>query len=67
MEDFLRYFSKVKNSAQFSVMTKIDGIVVGVRGRLKREGMYEYLLLIHLLVQQKRMQHCRAIIVVVVV
>ena len=43
MEEFLRQFSKVKNSARGSLMTKIGGIGVGMGQRLKREGMYEYL------------------------
>ena len=31
-------------------------------GRLKREGMYLYLPLIHTVVQQKLTQHCKAVI-----
>ena len=34
----------------------------GVGGRFKREGIYVYLQLIHFLVQQKLIQHCKAII-----
>ena len=33
-----------------------------VRERLRREGIYVYLQQIHIVVQQKPMQHCRAII-----
>ena len=33
-----------------------------MRGRLKREGIYLYLQLIHIAVQQKLTQHCKAII-----
>ena len=39
-------------------MTKTGGLGVRVGGRLKREGMHEYLQLIHFFVQQKPMQHC---------
>ena len=35
---------------------------LGVGGRLKREGMYVSMWLIHVVVQQKLMQHCKAII-----
>ena len=35
----------------------------GVGGRLKREGMYVYIQLIHFIVQQKPRQHCNAITV----
>ena len=31
-------------------------------GRVKREGIYVYILLIHVIVQQKLIQHCKAII-----
>ena len=34
----------------------------GVRGKSKREGTYVYLGLIHFVVQQKLIQHCKAII-----
>ena len=33
-----------------------------VGGRLKRERIYVYLWLTHVVVQQKRIQHCKAII-----
>ena len=33
-----------------------------VGGRLKREGIYVYLWLIHAVVQQKLTQHCKAVI-----
>jgi len=33
-----------------------------VGGRLKREGIYVYLELIHIVVQQKLTQHCKVII-----
>ena len=35
---------------------------MGVEGRLKREGIYVYLQPIPIVVQQKQMQHCNAII-----
>ena len=35
-----------------------DGVRVG--GRLKKEGMYAYLRLIHVVVWQKPTQHCKA-------
>jgi len=35
---------------------------MGVRGRLKGEGIYVYLHLIHIVVQQKVTQYCKAII-----
>ena len=35
---------------------------VGVGGRFKREGIYVYLWLIHIVLQQKPIQHCKAII-----
>ena len=34
----------------------------GLGGRLRRKGIYVYLQLIHIVVQQKPTQHCRAII-----
>ena len=34
----------------------------GVGGRLMREGIYVYLYRIHIVVYQKPMQHCKAII-----
>ena len=34
----------------------------GLGGRLKREGIYVYLWLIHFVEQQKPTQHCKAII-----
>ena len=36
--------------------------VVVVGGRLQREGIYVYFWLIHLVLQQKLAQHCKAII-----
>jgi len=35
--------------------------VAMVGGRLQREGIYEYLGLIHLVLQQKLTQHCKEI------
>ena len=35
---------------------------VGVRGKLKREGIYVYIWLIHVVVQQKLTQHYKAIV-----
>ena len=35
---------------------------VGVRGKLSREGIYADTWLIHIVVQQKLTQHCKAII-----
>jgi len=43
-------------------MTWKGGMGSGVRGRLKREGIYVYLQLIHIVAQQKLTQHCRAIL-----
>ena len=40
----------------------LEGWMQQERGRLKREGMYLYLLLTHGFVQQKLKQHCKAII-----
>ena len=40
----------------------LDGWDGGVEGRLKREGTHVYLRLIHVVVQQKLTQHCKAII-----
>ena len=34
----------------------------GMGGRVEREGIYVYILLIHVIVQQKLIQHCKAII-----
>ena len=34
----------------------------GNGGKVKREGLYVYLELIHVVVQQKLIQHCKAII-----
>ena len=39
-----------------------EGWDVGVGGRFQREGIYVYLELIHVIVQQKQIQHCQAII-----
>ena len=39
-----------------------DDIEGWVGGRLKREGIYVYIWLIHVAVQQKLTQHCKAII-----
>ena len=38
------------------------GMEGGVGGKLKREGIYVYLRLIHVAVQQKLTQHCKIII-----
>ena len=35
---------------------------IGVGGKFKREGIYVYLYLIHVLIQQRQIQHCKAII-----
>ena len=50
------------SSARCSVMTQMGGLGGGVGGRLKRQGIHVYLWLIHFVVQQKRMQHGKAII-----
>ena len=50
------------NSAQCSVTTQIRGMGPGVGGRSKREGIYVYIQLIHLIVQRKLTQHCEAIL-----
>ena len=50
----------LRSSAQRSVMT-YRGEMEGVRGRFK-EGTYVYFQLVHFVVQQKLMQHCKAII-----
>ena len=34
----------------------------GVGGRFKREGIHAHIQLIHIVVQQKLRQHCRAVI-----
>ena len=34
----------------------------GVGGRLKREGIYVYIYLIHVVIQQKLIQYCKAIL-----
>ena len=34
----------------------------GMAGRLKRKGIYVYIQLIHFVVKQKLIQHCKAII-----
>ena len=39
-----------------------EGLDEGVKGRLKRERIYVYLRLIHIVVWQKATQHCKAII-----
>ena len=44
----------------YSVMTQRGGMGVGVGGRLKREGIYVYRQLIHVIVQQK-LTHCKEI------
>ena len=33
----------------------------GVEGRLKKEGIYVYLQLIHIVIQQKPIQHCKTV------
>ena len=50
------------SSAQCSVMTQMGGMGGGVRGTSKREGIYVYIQLIHFVVQQKLIQHCKEII-----
>ena len=40
----------------------LEGWDGGVEGRLKREGIYVSVWLIYVVVQQKIMQHCKAII-----
>ena len=49
------------SSAQGPVMTRWGGQDVGVGWRLKKEGIYVYLWLIHVVVQ-KKLTHCKAII-----
>jgi len=39
-----------------------EGLDEGVKGRLKRERIYVYLRLIHIVIWQKPTQHCKAII-----
>ena len=49
--------------AQAHVQDNLEGKDgVGMRGRVKREGTYVYLRLIHTVVWQKSAQHCKAII-----
>ena len=50
-----------ESSARCSVMTKRGGMGE-VRGRLKREGIFVYLQLIHTVLQEKLIQHWKAII-----
>ena len=38
------------------------GMGTGMGGRLRREGMYVYIQLIHIVVQKKLAQHCKAVI-----
>lgn len=40
---------------------EVEGWDGGVGGRLKKEGLYVYIWQIHVVVQQKLMQHCRVI------
>ena len=40
----------------------MGGKGVGVGGKLKREGIYVYIWVIHIVVQQKLTQHYKAII-----
>ena len=50
-----------RSSARCSVMTEsVGGAEAG--GRPQREGIYAYIWLIHDVVRQKPMQHCKAII-----
>ena len=50
-------------SSMLIVMTWKCGMGVGViGGRLKREGIYVSIQLIHVVVQQKLIQYCKAII-----
>ena len=48
--------------AQCSVMTQMGELGWALGGRLKKKGMSVYLQLIHIVVQQKPTQHCKAII-----
>ena len=41
---------------------ELEGWNVGEEGRPKREGIYGYICLIHFIVWQKLIQHCKAII-----
>lgn len=50
------------NSARCSVITQGGGMGWGLEGRLKRNGTYVYSWLIHVVVWQKPIQHCEAII-----
>ena len=50
------------SSAGCAVMTQKGRMEVGWKGGLKRKGIYVYLQLIHVVVQQKLTQYCKAII-----
>ena len=58
-----RFGKAFKNSSR-SVMTWGwgGGLVGGVGSRLKREGIYVYTELIHIVVQQELTQQCKAVI-----
>ena len=58
-----KLLDKPGSSARRSVMTQRSRMVGGeVGGRFKREEIYVYLWLIHVVVRQKPIQHCKAII-----
>ena len=54
----------ITQGAQHSTIWQPGGVgwERGVGGKFKRKGIYAYLLLIHVVVWQKPMQHCKAII-----
>ena len=54
--------NKNPSSAQCSVMTQRGGMGKALGRRLKKDGIYVYIQLIHFVVQQKLTQHCKAII-----
>ena len=58
-----KLLDKPGSSARCSLMTQRSRMVGGeVGGRFKGEEIYVYLWLIHVVVQQKPIQHCKAII-----
>ena len=52
--------NKNPSSAQCSVMTQRGGMGKALGRRLKKDGIYVYIQLIHSVVQQKLTQHCKA-------
>ena len=56
--------SKWEAAIQHTELSSVlcDDIEWWVGGRLKREGIYVYIWLIHVAVQKKLTQHCKAII-----